>query len=209
MVARGAWIAEVVVRLDRTLQSKTRDVPALTPHYGVEPVEMSGYRVGMHNAPAVQLLEDYIAYSTDRALTVAIREAEVCGAHEIAKVLANPRARCSLVIRLGHVEMAQSVDVDNVAKLVLDGVQGSGAMVSDQQVDTLRIDAAYSRRAAKQENVPTYVSIIKTRGGNLSFLESVGQHVGRAFVYPANESISYFRRYRDTLYPNADLLGPE
>lgn len=209
MTARGIWIAEVVVRLDRTLLSKTRDVPGVEPHYSLEPVEMDGYRANMHNAPAVQLVEDYIAYATDRAIGAAVAEAEALGLVEMAKVLNNPKARCSLVIRLGHTEMAQSVDLDNVSKTIMDGLQKSSAMITDQQVDTLRIDSAYSHRIAKAERTPTYVSIIKTKGGHLSFVESIGAHVGKAFVFPVDNTIGYFARYRETIYPNAVVLNAQ
>lgn len=207
MTVHGAWIAEVIIRLDRTLLSKTRDVPAVAPHYSLEPVEMDGFLVGMHNAPAVQILEDYIAYAADKAIAAAIAEAQDLGLTEIAGVLADPKARCSLVVRLGNAEAAQSVDLDNVGKTIMDGLQKSSIMVADQQVDTLRIDSAYSHKIAAAERIPTYVSVIKTKGGHLSFVESVGEHVGKAFVYPADNALGYFRRYQNTLYPNAAVLN--
>lgn len=206
MTGRGAWLAEVSFPLNRTLQSKTRDVPVVQPEFGTEPVEMTGYRIGMHNHPAVQLLEDYIAYSADRAVKDALTKAMAANLDDIAKSLANSRARCSIVIRLGSIEKSESVDLDNVAKLIGDGLQKSSLMITDQQIDSLRIDAAFSRRAARDRVIPTYVSIIKTKGGHLSFLESIGEHVGRAFVYPSITDSTYFGRYQSTLYPNATAI---
>lgn len=208
MSRQGAWLAEVSFPLKRTLQSKTRDVPAVQPEYGTEPVEMTGYRIGMHNNPAVQLLEDYIAYSADRAMILAIEAAKAQKLHDIAAVLADPKARCALVIRLGSTEKAESVDLDNVAKLIADGLQRSSIMVTDQQIDSLRIDAAFSRRAARVGAIPTFVSVIKTKGGHLSFVEDIGEYVGRVFVYPAPTETTYFGRYRSRIYPNAICYWP-
>lgn len=151
------------------------------PHYIANQDEWANISALMYNAPSVQMLEDYIAEIGARTKKGAIDEAMRLGHENIAKMLKESKRRCSVIVRLGRLVQAGNADIDNVAKLALDGCVPA-VIDNDAQVKSLRVDAPYDSGVAKKKAWPTYISIITAK--NLEGLERAPQTFGGAFVYP-------------------------
>ncbi len=197
--------AEIVIRIDYAMQSKTRDVPVWEPSISSDSSKPDLIRATMYNAPAVQMIEDYISDIAGRTKAAAIKEASALGLDSVTKMLEDPKRPCSVVIRLGEVSHAGSADIDNATKMILDGLQPA-VMDSDSQVQTLRVDAPPSRELARNRRMPTYVSVITAP--NLALLEMAPQMFGGAFVFPRDlYEFSFTKRYREGLFPNVRILN--
>jgi hypothetical protein len=125
------------------LDSKSRPFP-VTYRAGITDrtsASLPEFRTQLFSSPSEDLLEAHIA-ALGRDATAALGEWD-------------KRARYSVDIALGSTAGGGNVDIDNVAKLVLDSLTGV-LWMADRQVDALSI-----RRVPSSETTLVVVSIIR------------------------------------------------
>lgn len=123
-------VGEVKLLLDRRMTSKSRPVPAILRHSVQDEGERTSknevdfkYQLQLFNDPSEDLIESYIAAVAREALRGRQSDWDTSSSFGVD-------------IRLGSVEGASSADVDNITKLLLDGLTGVLWDADSQVIDS-------------------------------------------------------------------------